>query len=156
MAFFPGDNEYHPNDLYAVVAAVVQSKFRVVLGSRAGKCTNLSERLMQIYENRRILYLTSKYGGMLLSVLTLLLYNRYVSDVLSSVKAFETHLLRSLDLRSSGIDLETEIVAKLSRKGEYMFELPVDYKPRSRSAGKKITAHDGLKAILALFRYRVS
>ena len=91
---------------------------------------------------------------MLLSVLTLLLYNRYVSDVLSSVKAFETHLLRSLDLRSNGIDLETEIVAKLSRKGEYIFELPVDYKPRSRSAGKKITARDGLKAILALFRYR--
>ena len=155
VAFFPGDNEYHPTDLYAIVGAVVQSKFRVVLGSRAGKCTNLSERLMQIYENRRLLYLTSKYGGMLLSVLTLLLYNRYVSDVLSSVKAFETHLLRSLDLRSNGIDLETEIVAKLSRKGEYMFELPVDYKPRSRSAGKKITARDGLKAVVALFRYRV-
>ena len=48
IAFFPGDNEYHPNDLYPVVGAVVQSKFRVVLGSRAGKCTNLSERLMQI------------------------------------------------------------------------------------------------------------
>jgi 2-phospho-L-lactate transferase/gluconeogenesis factor (CofD/UPF0052 family) len=155
IAFFPGDNEYHPNDLYSVIGAVVQSKFRVVLGSRAGKCTNLSERLMQIYENRRLLYLTSKYGGMLLSVLTLLLYNRYVSDVLSSVKAFEAHLLRSLDLHSSGIDLETEIVAKLSRKGEYMFELPVDYKPRSRSAGKKITALDGVKAILALFRYRL-
>jgi hypothetical protein len=155
IAFFPGDNEYHPDDLYAVVGAVVQSKFRVVFGSRAGKCTNLSERLMQIYENRRLLYLTSKYGGMLLSVLTLLLYNRYVSDVLSSVKAFETHLLRSLDLRSSGIDLETEIVAKLSRKREYMFELPVDYKPRSRSAGKKITAYDGIKAVLALFRYRL-
>jgi 2-phospho-L-lactate transferase/gluconeogenesis factor (CofD/UPF0052 family) len=156
IAFFPGDNEYHPNDLYSIVGAVVQSKFRVVLGSRAGKCTNLSERLMQIYENRRLLYLTSKYGGMLLSILTLLLYNRYVSDVLSSVKAFETHLLRSLDLRSNGIDLETEIVAKLSRKGEYIFELPVDYKPRSRSAGKKITARDGLKAVLALFRYRLA
>ena len=155
IAFFPGDNEYHPNDLYTVVGAVVQSKFRVVLGSRAGKCTNLSERLMQIYENKRMLYLTSKYGGILLSVMTLLLYNRYVSDVLSSVKAFEAHLLRSLDLRSNGIDLETEIVAKLSRRREYMFELPVDYKPRSRSAGKKITAGDGIKAIVALFRYRV-
>jgi hypothetical protein len=156
IAFFPGDNEYDPDDLYGVVGAIVQSRFRVVFGSRAVKCTNLSARLMQIYENRRMLYLTSKYGGMMLSVLTLLLYNRYVSDVLSSVKAFDAPLLRSLDLRSSGIDLETEIVAKVSRKGEYMFELPVDYKPRSRSAGKKITAGDGLKAILALFRYRVA
>jgi 2-phospho-L-lactate transferase/gluconeogenesis factor (CofD/UPF0052 family) len=156
IVFFPGDNEYQPTDLYAVVGAVVKSKFSVVLGSRAGKCTNLSERLMKIYENRRMLYLTSKYGGMALSVLTLLLYNRYVSDVLSSVKAFDAHLLRSLDLHSNGIDLETEIVAKLSRRREYMFELPVDYKPRSRSAGKKITGLDGLKAIFALFRYAVS
>jgi hypothetical protein len=111
---------------------------------------------MQIYENRRMLYLTSKYGGIALSVLTLLLYNRYVADVLSSVKAFDAHLLRSLDLHSNGIDLETEIVAKLSRRREYMFELPVDYKPRSRSAGKKITGLDGLKAIFALFRYAIS
>ena len=154
VAFFPGDNEYRPEDLYAVVGAVVQTKFPVVLGSRAGKCTNISERLMLIYENRRLLYLTSKYGGMVLSVLTLFLYNRYVSDVFSSIKAFETHLLRSLDLRSNGIDLETEIVAKLSRKREFMLELPVDYKPRSKSEGKKITALDGLKAVLALFRYR--
>ena len=84
----------------------------------------------------------------------MLLYNRYVSDVLTSIKAFDSHLLRSLALRSNGIDLDTEIVAKLSRKREYMFELPVDYKPRSRSAGKKITALDGIKAILALVRYR--
>ncbi len=140
VAFFPGDNEYHPNDLYAIVGAVVQSKFRAVLGSRAGKCTNLSERLMQIYENRRLLYLTSKYGGMLLSVLTLLLYNRYVSDVLSSVKAFETHLLRSLDLRSStGIDLETgdRCQAAFAKKASTFSNCQFDYKPRSRSAGEE-------------------
>jgi hypothetical protein len=127
----------------------------VVFGTRAVKCTNLSERLMQVYENRRLQYLTSKYGGMLLSVATLFLYNRYVTDVLTSVKAFDARLLRSLNLQSNGIDLETEIVAKLSLKREYMFELPVEYKPRSRSAGKKITAMDGIKAIYALFRYRV-
>ena len=155
IVFFPGDNEYRPDDLLTIVASLVQSNFNVVFGSRAVKCTNLSERLHEIYGNRRMLYLTSKYGGMLLSVLTLLLYNRYVSDVLSSIKAFDAHLLRSLDLHSNGIDLETEIVAKLSRKREYMFEIPVDYKPRGRSAGKKITAADGVKAIFALFRYRL-
>ena len=59
-------------------------------------------------------------------------------------------------LKSNGIDLETEIVAKLSLKREYMLELPVEYQPRTRSAGKTITAADGVKAIVALFRYRVS
>jgi 2-phospho-L-lactate transferase/gluconeogenesis factor (CofD/UPF0052 family) len=154
VVFFPGDNEYRPDDLHPVLRLLVQTEFRVVIGTRAVKCTDLSERLKRIYENDWQLYVTSKYGGMLLSVLTLFLYNRYVTDVLSSVKAFDAHVLRSLDLRSDGIDLEAEIVAKLSRKREYMFELPVDYKPRTRSAGKKITAWDGIKAIVALFRYR--
>lgn len=154
IAFFPGDNEYRPNDLYAVVGSVVQTKFRAVFGTRAVKCTDLSERLSRVYENNWQMYLTSKYGGMLLSIMTLFLYNRYVSDVLSSVKAFDAHLLRSLNLSSNGIEMETELVAKLSRKKEYLFELPVDYKPRTRNAGKKITAGDGIKAIFALLRYR--
>ena len=154
VVFFPGDNEYRPEDLYTVVRAISQSRFRAVFGTRAVKCTDLSERLKGIYENNWRLYMMSKYGGMLLSVMTLFLYNRYVSDILTSVKGFDAHLLRSLNLTSDGIDLDTEIVAKLSKKREYMFELPVEYKPRTRSGGKKITALDGLKAALSLFRHR--
>jgi 2-phospho-L-lactate transferase/gluconeogenesis factor (CofD/UPF0052 family) len=154
VVFFPGDSEYRPDDLYGVLRPMVESRFRAVFGTRAVKCTNLSERLRAIYGNNWWLYVTSKYGGILLSVLTLILYNRYVTDLLSSVKAYDTHLLRSLGLRSDGIDLESEIVAKLSRKREYMLEVPVDYKPRTRRAGKKIRPFDGLKAIFALVRYR--
>jgi 2-phospho-L-lactate transferase/gluconeogenesis factor (CofD/UPF0052 family) len=155
IVFFPGDAEYLPEDLYTVVTPLVRSRFRAVFGTRAVKCTSLSEQLKSIYQNRRSLYLTSKYGGILLSVVTLLLYNRYISDVLSSVKAFDAALLRSLSLESNGRDLETEIVAKLSRRREYMLELPVDYRPRTRAAGKKITVKDGLAALAALLRYRL-
>lgn len=92
---------------------------------------------------------------MLLSVMALFLYNRYVSDVLSSIKGYDAHLLRSLALESNGLDLETEIVAKLAKRREYMLEMPVEYKPRPRAAGKKIRATDGLRAIFALVRYRM-
>jgi 2-phospho-L-lactate transferase/gluconeogenesis factor (CofD/UPF0052 family) len=156
IVFFPGDNEYRPEDLYSVVNSLVNSGFRAVFGTRATKCTDLSRRLKSIYQRNRLLYLTGKYGGALLSVTTLLLFNRYVSDVLSSVKGFDAHLLRSLNLESNGLDLETEIVAKLSKKREYILELPVDYKPRTRDAGKKIRTPDGIKAVLALIRYRLS
>jgi hypothetical protein len=110
--------------------------------------------LKAIYGNNWRLYLTSKYGGILLSVAVLLLYNRYVADVFSSVKGYDTRLLQSLNLESSGLDLETEIVAKLSRRREYILEVPVDYKPRTRAAGKKIRAGDGLRALSALLRFR--
>ena len=114
----------------------MQPAFRAVFGTRAVKCTDLSERLKQIYQNNWRLYLTSKYGGMLLSVLTLFLYNRYVTDILSSVKAFDAHLLRSLDLQSNGIDLERRSSPSFTAR-EYMFELPVEYKPRPRTRAKR-------------------
>jgi 2-phospho-L-lactate transferase/gluconeogenesis factor (CofD/UPF0052 family) len=154
VVFFPGDDEYRAEDLATIVDTLVHSDFRAVLGTRTVKCTELSDRLKAIYGNNWRLYLTSKYGGILLSVAVLLLYNRYVADVFSSVKGYDTRLLQSLNLESSGLDLETEIVAKLSRRHEYILEVPVDYKPRTRAAGKKIRAGDGLRALMALLRFR--
>ena len=150
-----GDNEYRAADLFEVVRSLVRPGCRAVFGTRAVKCTDLSEALKEIYGNDRRLYLASKYGGILLSVMTLLLYNRYVTDVLSTLKGYDAELLHSLDLKSNGIDLETEIVSKLSRRREYMFEMPVEYRPRTREQGKKIRTGDGMKALLALIRFRM-
>jgi len=155
VVFFPGDDEYRPEDVKGIVRTLLNSGFRAVFGTRATMCTDLSHQLKTIYGNNRKLYLTSKYGGMLLSVTTLLLYNRYVSDVLSSLKGYDLQMLRSLQLESDGIDLETEIVAKLARRRDYVFEMPVEYKPRTRAAGKKIRATDGLGALFALIRFRL-
>lgn len=155
VVFFPGDDEYRTEDVKGVVRTLLTSGVRAVFGTRATMCTDLSNTLKTIYGNNRKLYLTSKYGGMLLSVTTLFLYNRYVSDVLSSLKGYDLPLLRSLQLESDGINLETEIVAKLSKRREYVFEMPVQYKPRTRAAGKKIRASDGMGALLALIRFRL-
>jgi 2-phospho-L-lactate transferase/gluconeogenesis factor (CofD/UPF0052 family) len=154
ITFFPGDREYRTEDLYLLVQSVVQSGFRAVLGTRAIKTRDLSAQLKSIYTDKRGLYLVSKYGGMVLSVATLLLYNRYITDVLTSLKTFDTRLLRSLRLESDGRDLDTEILAKLGSLHEYILEVPVDYSPRTRAEGKKIRLVDGLRALAALFRYR--
>jgi len=154
IVFFAGDREYNIADLQTIVQTLVNSRYRAVFGTRAIKVRDMSKQLGGIYANHRWLYLSSKYGGILLSVLTLLLYNRYVSDVLTSVKGFDARLLRDLNLESKGRDLETEIIAKLGRRHEFILEVPVDYTPRTRSEGKKITVGDGLRAMLQLVRYR--
>jgi len=154
IAFFPSDQEYKTEDLYALTVPLAQSNYRVVFGTRATKVRDLSEQLKTIYADNRGLYLTSKYGGMLLSILTLLLYNRYISDVLTSVKIFDALLLRGLRLERNGRDLDAEICAKLGLFHEYVLELPVDYHPRTHLQGKKITILDGIKIMAALIRYR--
>jgi 2-phospho-L-lactate transferase/gluconeogenesis factor (CofD/UPF0052 family) len=154
IAFFPADAEYHADSLLSMVSSVVRSEAKAVFGTRVVKFVDLPAHLRQIYQNNRRLYLTSKYGGMALSILTLLLYNRYVSDVLTSIKVFDAQLLKTLALEGQGIDLDTEIIAKLSLHREYILELPVDFKARTREQGKKITPADGVKAMLALFKHR--
>ncbi len=154
IVFFPADLEYQEKDLYPVVLSIVRNNFSAVFGTRAVKCTDLSGRLKNIYGKARGLYLVSKYGGMLLSTATLFLYNRYVTDTLTSIKGFDARLLRSLHLQSDGMNLDTEIVAKLCRRGHYILEIPVEYKARTKTEGKKSTPMDGLKALYALIRFR--
>ncbi len=154
IVFFPADLEYLEQDIYPVVLSIVRNNFSAVFGTRAVKCTDLSGRLKNIYGKSRGLYLASKYGGMLLSTATLFLYNRYVTDTLTSIKGFDAKLLRSLDLQSDGMNLDTEIVAKLCRRGSYILEIPVEYKARTKTEGKKSTPMDGLKALFALIRFR--
>jgi len=154
IVFFPADMEYLELDIYPAVLSIVRNGFDAVFGTRAVKCTNLSERLKTIYGRSRRLYFVSKYGGMLLSTATLFLYNRYVTDTLTSIKAFDAKLLRSLNLKSDGMNLDTEIVAKLCRRGNYILEIPVEYKARTKMEGKKSKPMDGIKALLALIRFR--
>jgi hypothetical protein len=156
VLFFPSDLEYLERDLYSVVFSIVRNNFKVVFGTRAVKCADLASRLKTVYGGDRLHYFVSKYGGILLSTTTLVLYNRYVTDTLTSIKGFDAKFLRSLDLQSKGMDLDAEIVAKVSRRGEYILEVPVEYKARTKAQGKKSTTSDGLKTLWALLSWRFS
>ena len=45
---------------------------------------------------------------------------------------------------------------RVLRAGERIHEVPITYKARSREAGKKLTAVDGLRVLRTLVRCRVS
>jgi 2-phospho-L-lactate transferase/gluconeogenesis factor (CofD/UPF0052 family) len=156
IVFFPSDLEYSEDDIHNVVFSIVRNHFKVVFGTRAAKCSDLSSALKTVYGGNRLAYFVSKYGGMLLSTVTLFLYNRYVTDTLTSIKGFDAKFLRSLRLVSSGMDLDAEIVAKVCRRQEYILEVPVEYSARTKAEGKKSTTRQGIKTLWALFRWRFS
>lgn len=156
VVLFPADGEYSCVDILTVATPIIDNKFNAVFGSRAVKCVNLGERIRSIYGNRQADYLVSKYGGMALSIASLFLYNRYVTDPLSTLKAYDKSLLVSLNLDSQGVDLECEILGKIARREEYILEVPVQYFPRTKEQGKKIRFWDGVQALAALVRYRFS
>ena len=120
-----------------MIGPIIDNRFFAVIGSRAIKCISLEENIRRIYGNDRLGFLMSKYGGMALSILSLLLYNRYVTDPLSTLKAFDSNLLNALDLQCDGVDLDTEIIAKLALREQFILEVPVQYRSEERRVGKE-------------------
>jgi len=153
---FPADGEYSARDLIPIVMAIVKNEYEVVFGSRNIKCINLSEKMSNIYQGNKLGYLVGKYGGLALSIVGLLGYNRFISDPLTGIKAFDAKVLHGLGLESRGLDLETEICAKVCLNGVFVLEHPVAYFPRRRNEGKKSRLGDGVAALWTLLRYCVA
>jgi hypothetical protein len=95
-------------------------------------------------------------GNKGVTLATNVIYNCWISDVMTCHKAMSTQLFRSLRLRERGFAIEPEIAARVLLSGERIFEVPISYMARSREEGKKLTALDGLRVLRTLIRCRVA
>lgn len=93
-------------------------------------------------------------GNRLLSWATNLLYGSSLTDMETGYKVFVADLIKGLSLRADRFDFEPEVTAKLLKRGHHPYEVPVSYRSRGRSQGKKIKWRDGLAALWTLIRYR--
>ena len=69
-------------------------------------------------------------------------------------KVMRTEIMRDLRLKSDDFRLEAEIAAKVLKRGERIYEVPVSYLGRTYEEGKKMKPSQGFYAILTLLRYR--
>ncbi|MFH1033237.1 MAG: glycosyltransferase family 2 protein [Pseudomonadota bacterium] len=137
------DLEYDPEDYHAVAGPIMEGRARVVYGSRLMKAGNSYS------------YLSFYWGGRLVSLVTNLLYGSHITDEPTCYKAFETPLLKGLDLTCTGFEFCPEVTGKLLKRGIPILEVPISYTPRDKGHGKKITFRDGLEAIWVLLKIRL-
>jgi glycosyltransferase involved in cell wall biosynthesis len=136
------DLEYDPNDYPTLLTPLVSGRADAVNGVRGfGAHTAYSYWFVK--------------GNQWLTTAANLLFNCYVTDLLSGYKVLRTDLWRRLNLQSNGFEVETEIIAKLVRLGYRFHEVPITYVTRSREEGKKIRARDGLGILGMLGRVRL-
>jgi dolichol-phosphate hexosyltransferase len=138
---FDADLEYDPADLAQLLAPMVNGDTDVVYGTRA-------------FSSHTSYSFWFVMGNKLLNLWTNVLFDCYISDLETCYKLVRTSLLRSLELTSSGFDIEAEITAKLLRRGHRPYEIPISYAARSRAQGKKISWRDGLTAVRVITRTR--
>jgi dolichol-phosphate hexosyltransferase len=141
-AVLDADLEYAAADLGPLLQPLLAGEARVVFGSRAWTSQS-SFSFWYVVGNKAVTFATN------------LLYNSWISDVMTCHKAMSTELFRSLPLRERGFAIEPEIAARLLRSGVRIHEVPISYRARSRAEGKKLTALDGLRVLRTLVRCRV-
>jgi len=142
-AILDADLEYRAADLAHVLEPLVSGEAHVVFGTRAWTSQS-SFSFWYVVGNKSVTMATN------------VLYNCWISDVMTCHKAMRTELFRSLELRERGFAIEPEIAARVLRAGERIHEVPISYTARGREAGKKLTAYDGLRVLRTLVRCRLT
>lgn len=137
------DLEYNPEEIPKLIRPIINGKEKVVYGSRF-MGTIIGKQL-----------LLHNIGNKVLSLITALLYNANITDMETGYKAFESSVIKNLDLKVEGFDIEPEITAKLLKKGYVIKEIPITYRARGFAEGKKINWKDGIEAFLILIRCKL-
>jgi glycosyltransferase involved in cell wall biosynthesis len=142
-AILDADLEYRAADLAHVLEPLVHDGAHVVFGTRA-------------WTSQSAFSFWYVLGNKAVTLATNVLYNCWISDVMTCHKAMRTELFRSLPLRERGFAIEPEIAARVLRAGERIHEVPIAYRARGREAGKKLTAFDGVRVLRTLLRCRLT
>ena len=140
-AILDADLEYRAADLAHVLEPLVSGEAHVVFGTRAWTSQS-SFSFWYVMGNKAVTMATN------------VIYNCWISDVMTCHKAMHTELFRSLRLRERGFAIEPEIAARVLGAGERIHEVPISYRARGRDAGKKLTAFDGVRVLRTLIRCR--
>jgi len=141
-AILDADLEYRAADLAPLLGPLLSGDARVVFGTRSWS-SHAAYSFWYVMGNKGVTLATN------------VIYNCWISDVMTCHKAMSTGLFRSLRLRERGFAIEPEIAARVLRAGERIYEVPITYKARSREEGKKLTTMDGLRVLRTLVRCRM-
>jgi dolichol-phosphate hexosyltransferase len=136
------DLEYDPSNFGALLAPLRAGEADAVFGVRG----------FQAHSAYSFWYVV---GNKAVTLAANVLYNAWLSDLMTCQKMLKTSLFRSLSLRANGFAIEAEITGRLLRARARIFEVPITYRARRREEGKKLTPVDGLKVVATLFRCRI-
>ncbi len=138
-----GDLEYDPSDYSKLIDPIVDGKADVVYGSRF------------LGRPHQVLHFWHSIGNKIVSTLSNMLTNLNLTDMETGYKVFRAEVLKSIRIESNRFGFEPEITAKISKMGCRIYEIPISYRGRDYTEGKKISWKDGVAAIYWILKYNL-
>lgn len=94
-----------------------------------------------------------RFGNFLIRLTIELLTEKRVSDVFASYRSYKADVVKNLELRSDGLEIEPEITMKALRRGLHYLEVPIKTQPRRYYRSRTHVLSDGLRAFKAIYSY---
>jgi len=129
------DLEYDPSELLTLIGPLESGAADVVYGSRFLEHGRGSAGRLHYTANRLLTMLSNLTTGLRLT------------DMETCYKALRGELARDLRLSSNGFNIEPEITAQAALRGARFVEVPIGYRGRAASEGKKIRLKDAFEAV---------
>ena len=155
VLFQDADLEYDLDDYEGLIEPILSFRQNFVIGSRHSHSTRLWK--IRKFDDAAGMSTLFNFGHLTFLALFNIVYRQRLSDPFSMFKVFRRECLYGLQFECNRFDFDWEIAIKLIRKGYRPLELPVNYRSRSFSQGKKVTVfRDPLTWLRALLKYRSS
>ena len=135
------DGQHNPEDIPKFVEPIKNGGVDVVIGSRFLK----NEKMP----------LSRKIANFLGNIITFLFFGIWVSDSQSGFRAFSREALQRLNLKSSGMEISSEIIKEIKRNDLRLLEVPIKpiYTKYSMSKGQNFL--EGVKTVFQLILRRL-
>lgn len=123
------DLEYDPADYPILFAPVLKRQADMVIGSRLS-----APPLTRVY------YFWHKVGNKLITLMFNVMFNTTFTDIYCGFLLYRRTLLDPKDLKTLGWDQHAEMLCRLVKCADGIYEVPISYFGRTYAEGKKIRA----------------
>jgi len=135
------DFEYSPSEYPQLLKPLLEGRADVVYGSRfMGTIRHMKG--------------VNRWANVMSNITFRLLYGKDITDINTCFKLFRAADIKALTIVSDHFAFETEVTAKLVKKGLRILEVPIAYEARSEADGKKINWPTALGMYWAIIRFR--